>query len=118
MVKNNSTYTLSSANIYGGTGVLTIEDSTMVRKAARTEADKANALVYYIHGKAYIPTALSEYAYCVVVGASQYSTTSHTGTGVMNVINSTFDMSKAYAGKNYADVESKRKHLLYAFQKI
>jgi len=103
--KNGSTYTLSSAKIYGGTGVLTVEDSTMVRKAARSAADKANALVYYINGAANIPTALADYAYCVFVGGSQYSTTAHTGTGVMNVTNSTFDISAAYADENYADIE-------------
>ena len=103
--KNGSTYTLSSAKIYGGSGSLTLDGSTMVRKAARTAQDIANSLVYFVNGAANIPTALAKYAYSVFVGGSQYSTTAHTGTGTMTVTNSTFDISKAYADANYADVE-------------
>ena len=97
-VTNGSTFTLSGIAVGDG-GSVTIDNSTMVRKAVLAAFDNDNQTVLNHTGaNASLPR------YRVNIGAYQGSAL--TGTGTMTIKNgATFDFSSAFAAAEYKDVD-------------
>ena len=96
-VTNGSTFTLSGIAVGEG-GSVTIDNSTMVRKAVLTAFDDGNQSVLDWTANRELPR------YRVNIGAYQGSKL--TGTGTMTVKNgATFDFSSAFAAAEYKDVD-------------
>ena len=96
-VTNGSTFTLSGIAIGDG-GSVTIDNSTMVRKAVLTAFDDGNQSVLDWTANRELPR------YRVNIGAYQGSKL--TGTGTMTVKNGAiFDFSSAFAAAEYKDVD-------------
>ncbi|MBR4076153.1 MAG: hypothetical protein IKK25_04750, partial [Lentisphaeria bacterium] len=96
-VTNGSTFTLSGIAIGDG-GSVTIDNSTMVRKAVLTAFDDGNQSVLDWTANRELPR------YRVNIGAYQGSKL--TGTGTMTIKNgATFDFSSAFAAAEYKNVD-------------